>query len=210
MIPVPFSMSADLSLKIGGFDLIRKDIILLQLYRGFKEFAAEKDEKQLSKIVHEIEEVLGLESEDEVDGSSYSTPSEIVNPLADLGKLASTIVSGLNNTAAENNISPNEMPDIGKVLGSVFENGALQGIMKNLMNAVVPGGPGGESGTPSFENAFGQVIKSLSSPEFKEAIIQTAAESSAAAVHPGPKGPDIDTSSPGPSDVTITESSSVE
>jgi len=212
-------LSDDAEKKLEGFpddayeectDLIRKDIILLHLYRIFREFAPDVDKKRLSKIVQKLEEVLGLEAQGNVEEGSSSAP---VNPLADLGKLASSIVSGLNNTAAENNISPEEMPDIGKVLGSVFENDALQGIMKNLVNAVAPGGPEGEK--PSFENAFGQVIKSLSSPEFKEAIIQTAAESSAAATGSttmevsGIKGKDTDTSSHtspnGPADLKEVE-----
>jgi len=191
-------LSDDAEKKLEGFpddayeectDLIRKDIILLHLYRIFREFVSDVDKKRLSKIIQRLEEILGLEPEESMEEGSSSNP---VNPLTDLGKLASTIVSGLNNTASENNISPDEMPDIGKVLGSVFENDALQGIMKNLVNAVAPGGPEGER--PSFENAFGKVIKSLSSPQFKEAIIQTAAESSVSAIQ-GPVGTNVDTSS---------------
>lgn len=188
-------------------DLIRKDIILLHLYRIFREFAPEKDEKQLSSAIRKIEEILGLDSEEDVSKDSSSSLAGAMNPLADLSKLASTIVSGLNTTAAENNISPDEMPDLGKVIGSVFENDALKGIMKTLMNAVSSGTESG--GKPSFENAFGQVIQSLSSPEFKDAIVKTATTTSTSALHSGPQGVETDTSphtSPnGPSELMISE-----
>jgi len=212
-------LANDAETKLDGFpdaayeeciDLIRKDIILLHLYRIFKEFAPEKDKKQLSAVIAKLEEVLGLESEEEVISKGSANPA-VANPLGDLGKLASSIVNGLNSTAAENDISPDEMPDLGKVIGSVFENDALQGIMKNLMNAVSSGSDSGEK--PSFENAFGQVIKSLSSPEFKDAIVQTAATSSAAASS-GPRGVDTDTSphtSPnGPSELAVPKGPIIE
>jgi len=216
-------LANDAEKKLEGFpdaaydeciDLIRKDIILLHLYRIFKEFAPEKDKKQLSNVIVKIEEVLGLESEEEVVVSKDSKASNVANPLGDLGKLASSIVSGLNTTASENNISPEDMPDLGKVLGSVFENDALQGIMKNLVNAVSSGTESGEK--PSFENAFGQVIKSLSSPEFKEAIVQTAATSTSSALkeHSGPRGLDTDIFSHSPHSpsefATVTKGPTIE
>jgi len=167
-------------------DLIRKDIILLHLYRVFREFAPEKDQEQLSSIIREYEEVLGLEPDNSVSTSSKAT-SAPENPMGALSSLMNNLVSGLSQTAKDNDISPEEMPDFGKMVSSVLENGAIKNAVQALMGSMAEGGVGvGEEGPASFDTVIKGVANSLTSPDFKDTMAKTMA--SLQEPTEGPKG----------------------
>jgi len=156
-------------------DLIRKDIILLHLYRVFREFAPEKDQDKLSSIIQEYEEVLGLEADKSVSKPSKPA-SGAENPMAAIGSLVNNLVSGLNQTARDNDLSPEETPDFGKMLSGVLENDAIKNAMHALMGSMTEGGLGsGEGGPPSFDTVIKGVANSLSSPDFKDTMAKTMA-----------------------------------
>lgn len=164
-------------------NLIRKDIILLHLYRVFKEFAPETDQDKLSENIAYYEDLVGLE----VSKPSKSQASSPKNPMGAIGDLLNNLVSGLNNTAKENNVSPDEIPDISRVVNDALNNDAIKGAFQSIMTKLSDGslGSGGE-GNP-LEEIMKGVSETITSPGFAETVTSTM---SSITEKSGPKGPD--------------------
>lgn len=162
-------------------NLIRKDIILLHLYRVFKEFAPETDQDKLTDNIAYYEDLVGLEVSKPVK-SGTSTPA---NPMGAIGDLLNNLVSGLNKTAQDNNVSPDEIPDIGKVVNDALNNDAIKGAFQSLMGKLSDGSLGSGGGNP-LEEIMKGVSETIASPGFAETMGTTM---SSVAEKSGPRGP---------------------
>lgn len=181
-------------------NLIRKDIILLHLYRVFKEFAPETDQDQLSDIIAYYEDLVGLEVSHPPKSQTSDAPK---NPMGAIGDLLNNLVSGLNSTAKENNVSPEEIPDLGKVMNDAMNNDAIKGVFQSLMTKLSDGSLGslgGDGGNP-LEEIMKGVSETISAPGFTETMSSTM---SSIVDRSGPRGPALtlhttpDTSPNGP------------
>ncbi len=163
-------------------DLIRKDIILLHLYRVFREFAPEIDQKQLTEIIVSLQDTLGLDPETRVETKS-SPPA---NPMAGLGDMAANLMKGF----AENS---DGMPDLGKVFSKFLENDALKDVLGKVMNNLTESGIG-TSGGGDIQQLFSSVSSTLSSPDVNKTIT-TAIKDCLGGLGEGPKGVPSETTS---------------
>lgn len=163
-------------------NLIRKDVILLHLYRVFKEFAPEDDQEKLTRVVAYYEDLVGLE----VSKPTKTAADAPKNPMGAIGDLLNNLVSGFNKTAEENNISADEIPPIGKVLNDAMNNDAIKNVFQDLMTKLSDGSLGGEGGNP-LEEIMKGVSKTITSPEFAETVGNTMA--SVTEKTEGPRGP---------------------
>lgn len=162
-------------------NLIRKDVILLHLYRVLKEFAPEEDQEKLAGNVSYYEDLVGLEVSKPTKSSD--TPK---NPMGAIGDLLNGLVSGLNKTAKENNVGQDEIPDLGKVLNDAMNNDAIKNVFQDLVGKLSDGSLGGEGGNP-LEEIMKGVSKTITSPGFAETVGNTM--TSVAGRSEGPKGP---------------------
>jgi hypothetical protein len=156
---------------------------MLHLYHIFLEFAPKKDHKALKKAIISLEDDLGEFSEEEYEEEVKASTAP-PNPLANLGGFASSLFQGMNETAAASNIPKDQMPDFGKMIGSALDNPAIQNVFKSLLSNVAGGQGTGQP--PNLENALGQFAQTITSPEFKDAIVTTAAETATSAVSDEP------------------------
>lgn len=163
-------------------NLIRKDIILLHLYRVFKEFAPEEDQEKLANNIAYYEDLVGLEVSKPVNSR---TTAPTTNPMGAIGDLLNNLVSGLNKTAQENNVSPDEIPDIGKVVNDALNNDAIKGAFQSLMGKLSDGSLGSGGGNP-LEEIMKGVSETITSPGFAETVGTTM---SSVAEKSGPRGP---------------------
>lgn len=163
-------------------NLIRKDIILLHLYRVFKEFAPEADQEKLTDNIAYYEDLVGLEVS---KPAKSGAPAPATNPMGAIGDLLNNLVSGLNKTAQENNVSPDEIPDIGKVVNDALNNDAIKGAFQSLMGKLSDGSLGSGDGNP-LEEIMKGVSETITSPGFAETVGTTM---SSVADKSGPRGP---------------------
>lgn len=147
-------------------DLIRKDVILLHLYRVFREYAPEQDYDQLTTIIEDQEDLLGVESKGKV-------PMKSAKPFAGLGSLgdiANKLVQGIAQTADDNQLAKDELPDFGKMIQGIFQNEELKGTLNGLMAGFSDGGlKTADGGALSVDDVLHNVQNLLSNPQVSEA-----------------------------------------
>nr|QBK91943.1 MAG: hypothetical protein LCPAC304_02850 [Pithovirus LCPAC304] len=141
-------------------DLIRKDIILLHLYRVFREFAPEIDQKQLTEIIVALQDTLGLDPETRDLETKSSPPA---NPMAGFGDMAANLMKGFTENS-------DGMPDLGKVFSKFLENDALKDVLGKVMNNLTESGIGTSGGGDSIQQLFSSVSSTLSTPDVNRTI----------------------------------------
>lgn len=149
----------------GEIDVIRKDIILLHLYRVFREFAPEQDHKRLTEIIEDFEDLLGDETS---KSKTSSSPTSVLGgmDLGAIGDLAGSLVKEISQTAEENKMSPDDIPNLGKMVETMMKNDNIKGIFSALMSNLGTS----PSDTQSFESVIDNVQTVLKNPQTSEAL----------------------------------------
>lgn len=173
------------------YELIRPEIILLHLYRIFREVITDKDDKAaVSSIVTHYERMLNMKEQ----GSKATTPSPNnpldtlgSNPLGGLAQIFSSVVGSMQNinssmangmTGPLPPINGENIKEISNALNGVLTNPSTQSLMTQLLS-----GLGNQSDPISALSTIGQKV---SDPSFLEALRSTIPSTTNAALQGQP------------------------
>lgn len=167
---------------LGGKDLIRPNILLLHLIRIFYYLTDGSDREQLSKIISELEDELGVPNDKRVAPSlnTVTAPSSDVNPgsavtggLSGLFTMATSMMQKMGINPPEGLKTPSE-DEITNVISSVFNSEVTQNAIQGVFSSL--------NGQQDLGSAIGQMMKGLADPNAMAAIQETVNNTAQAVV----------------------------
>lgn len=169
------------------YELIRNEIILLHLYRIFREIVIDADDKAaISSIVSHYERILNMKEGD----SKATTPSPNdplsalgPNPIQGLSSIFSSMMGSMQNintNMANGGTGPlpalngDAMKDMSTMLNGVLNNPSTQSIVSQIF--------GGLQGAKDPMSALSGLGQTLNDPKFLEAVRSTIPSSANSAL----------------------------
>jgi hypothetical protein len=136
-------------------DLIRSDVILLHLYRIFRECCKEKqDRDKIVEVIKELEKDLGVGVTSTVNTAVPDTTQN--NPFGNILGAATQAFSGMGLKLPDGQKLP-DGAQMGKIINDLVTSNAAQSLLSNVF--------GGLQGATSFPDAFAKIATTFQDPK---------------------------------------------